>query len=83
MMYSVGWRVQADRPASASDAPISFRKLRRPFVRVLVLAPADRLARELALHQVLEFGRGRQFVEAAPVVAPALAFEPGPHRREI
>src|SRR5579863_9856451 len=30
MMYSVGWRVHADRPASASDAPMIFRKLRRP-----------------------------------------------------
>ena len=33
MMCSVGWRVQALRPASASEAPISFRKLRRPSTR--------------------------------------------------
>ena len=27
--FSVGWRVQALTPASASDAPISFRNVRR------------------------------------------------------
>ena len=63
---------------SASDAPISFRKLRRPCDRIFILAPADGLARELALQQVLELGRGRQIVQAAPVVAPASAFQPRP-----
>jgi hypothetical protein len=28
-IFSVGWRVQAVTPASAIDAPISFRKVRR------------------------------------------------------
>jgi hypothetical protein len=77
MMCSVGWRVQAVMPASASDAPISFRKLRRPSTGFFVLAPADGLRRELALQQVLEFGRRRQIVQAAPVIAPASAFQPG------
>ena len=45
---------------------------------VFILAPADGLARELALQQVLEFGRGGQVVQAAPVVAPASAFQPRP-----
>src|ERR1035438_7028310 len=57
------------RPASQNDAT------------ALVLvhrAPADGLARELTLQQVLEFGRRRQFVQAAPVIAPASALQPGP-----
>ena len=76
MMCSVGWRVQAVSPASASDAPISFRKLRRPSTRIFVVAPADRLLRKLALQQVAELRRRRQIVQAAPVFAPASAVQP-------
>ena len=70
-MCSVGWRVQAVRPASASDAPISLRKLRRPSPGIFIVAPADGLAREFALQQVLELRRRRQLVQAAPVFAAA------------
>ena len=47
---------------------------------VFILAPADGLARELALQQLLELGRCRQIVQAAPVIAPASAFQPGQRR---
>ena len=46
--------------------------------RVFILAPADCLAGELALQQILELRRCRQVVQAAPVIAPASAFQPGP-----
>ena len=66
-IVSAGWRVQAASPASASDAPISFRNC----------AAADgveqlaRLARELAREHLLELGRAGELLEAAPVVLAA------------
>ena len=69
-MSSSGCRVQALTPARASDAPISFRKLRRPTGS----QPLRRLLRELAVEVLLELRRLGEFFEAAPVGAsPRLA----------
>ena len=83
MMCSVGCRVQAVRPASASDAPISFEEIAAALAGVFILAPAHRLPRELALHQVAELRRGGQVFQAAPVLAPAGPVEPGARGGEI
>ncbi len=46
------------------------------FVGVFIIRPADGLAWKFALQQVLKFRCGGQVVQAAPVVAPASAFQP-------
>ncbi len=46
------------------------------FIGVFIVAPAYSLAREFPLQQILKFRRGSQVVQAAPVIAPASAFQP-------
>jgi hypothetical protein len=59
-------------PASANDADMSFRKLRRLWPSSTIsLAPT----RKFAVQPVLELRRVRQFIQAAPVTAPFAEFE--------
>ena len=53
------------------------------FDGIFIVAPADRLLRKLALQQILKLGRRRQFVQAAPVVAPASAVQPRAHGGQV
>jgi hypothetical protein len=59
------------RPASASEAPITRRKSRRPFSSLHGLCALG----ELALQELEEGRRLLQLLEAAPVARPALALQ--------
>ena len=71
--------MQALTPASASDAPISFRNPRRP----TGIEPLGGVLRELAVQEFLELGRFGDRLEAAPVLAAARALELGAERLDV
>ena len=68
-------------PASASDAPISFRKLRRPSTGFSSSLQPIACCGNSRSTQIAELRRRGQVVQAAPVFAPARAVQPRPRPR--
>ena len=58
-------------------------KIAAAFDRVFVVGPADSLARKFPLQQILEFGGGGEFVEAAPILFASRSIEPRAGRGEV
>ena len=82
-MCSVGWRVQRGQSAQRQRGAHQLEEIAAAFDGVFIVGPSDSLTWEFPLQEVLEFGGGGEFVEAAPILFACAFHRAARERGEI